>query len=100
MDVNAGGRLVRASEVQPKKAWLPMDVNAGGRLVRARGAAAEGTGADGRHAGWETHEGQRGAAAEASLPMDVTPGGRLVRASEVQPRRHGCRWMSMRAADS
>ena len=29
MDVNAGGRLVRASEVQPKKASLPMDVTFG-----------------------------------------------------------------------
>ena len=53
-----------------------MDVNAGGRLVRQRGAVAEGIAADGRHAGREGREGQRGAALKALLPMDVTPDGR------------------------
>ena len=49
MDVNAGGRLVRASEVQPRKA-------AEGRRWMSRGR--------------KTREGQRGAAAEGMSAMD------------------------------
>ena len=77
MDVTPGGRLVRAKEGRRRQRVAEGDGRHAGRETREgqRGAAAEGIVADGCHAGRETREGQRGAAEEGMVADGCHAGG-------------------------